>query len=140
MTNKWRFRTKINDKINNISGNIGVMLLKHGTSNVPQVRHKMMSTVGLSWQQFCFQVDFKLDLIFGLNQTLFTPNEPVRRCRAIWALHVFQVGLSASPYLVEMEIFGSKQKGTGAKSNACHGNINMGVIYFLPGVDYWCQV
>ena len=29
------YSTKIYHKIKNISGNIGVMLLKHGTSNVP---------------------------------------------------------------------------------------------------------
>ena len=31
--------TKINHKIKNISGDIGVMLLKLGTSNILQVRH-----------------------------------------------------------------------------------------------------
>ena len=41
----YRLSPKINHKIKNISGNIGVMLLKLGTSNVPQVRHKMTPTV-----------------------------------------------------------------------------------------------
>ena len=36
-----RFSTKINDNIKNISGNIGVMLLKLGTKNVHKVRNKM---------------------------------------------------------------------------------------------------
>ena len=35
-----RFSTKIQHKIKNISENIGVMLLKFGTNNVPQVTHK----------------------------------------------------------------------------------------------------
>ena len=50
MTN--RLITKINHKIKNISGNIGVMLLKLGTSNVPRLRNKIMPTVPFSWQQF----------------------------------------------------------------------------------------
>ena len=44
-----RLSVKINHKIVNVSGNIGVMLLKLGSSNVPQVRHKMTFTVLLSW-------------------------------------------------------------------------------------------
>ena len=52
---------KINHKMKNISGNIGVMLLKLGISNVPQVRQKMMPAVLLPWQQFCFRVHFMLD-------------------------------------------------------------------------------
>ena len=55
------FSSKIIHKVKNISGNIGVMLLKLGTSNVPQVRHKMMPTVLLPWQQFCFRAYFVLD-------------------------------------------------------------------------------
>ena len=35
------FSTKINPKIKNISGNIGVLLLKLGTNNVHQVRNKI---------------------------------------------------------------------------------------------------
>ena len=54
--------TKITDhKIRNISGNIGMMLLKLGTGNVPSERHKMTPTVPSPWQQFCFRVHFMLD-------------------------------------------------------------------------------
>ena len=53
-----RLSTKINHKINKSSGNIGVMLLKLGTRNVPQVRRKMTPTVLLLWQQFCFRFNF----------------------------------------------------------------------------------
>ena len=45
-----RLSTRINHKIKNISGNIGVMLLKLGTDNVPRVRHKKEPTVLFSWQ------------------------------------------------------------------------------------------
>ena len=62
-----RFSTKIHHKIKDISGSIGVMLLKLGTSNVPRVRHKMRPAVLLAWQPFCFRVYFML--IFCLNQT-----------------------------------------------------------------------
>ena len=93
------FSTKINHKIKNILGNIGVMLLKLGTSNVPHVRHKLTPSVLMPLRQFCFRVFFIL--IFCLNQTPFTPNELVRRYRAIWVLCAFQVGLSASPLLFE---------------------------------------
>ena len=41
---------KINHKIKNISGKIGVMLLKLGTNKYgSQVRHKMTPTVLLPW-------------------------------------------------------------------------------------------
>ena len=40
-------------------------------------------------------------LIFCPNDTSITPNDLVRRRRAIWALRAFQVGLSASPHLAE---------------------------------------
>ena len=88
----------------NFSGIIGVMLLNFG-SNVPQVRHKMRLTVLFPWQQFCFRsILCFIDVLgFCLNQTSFTLNELVRRRRAIWALRRFQVGLSASPYLVKNE-------------------------------------
>ena len=80
-------------------------MLKLGTSNVPQARHKMTPTVaamatilllGLFYARFTFS-------IFCLNQTSFIPNELVRRLRAIWALRAFQEGMSASPYLVKNE-------------------------------------
>ena len=47
--------TKINNKIKNISGNIGVMLLKLGTNNASQTRNKMTpirtSPWHFSWPQ-----------------------------------------------------------------------------------------
>ena len=42
--------SQLNHKIKNISGNIGVMLLKLGTSSVPRVRHKKEPTVLFLWQ------------------------------------------------------------------------------------------
>ena len=73
--------TKINHKIKNISENIGVMLLKLGTSNVSQVRQKMTPSVLLN--SFAFRpILCLIDIpIFCLNQTMFTPNELARRCR-----------------------------------------------------------
>ena len=41
--------TKINHKILNISGNIGVMLLTLGTNNVCQVSNKLTPTLTLPW-------------------------------------------------------------------------------------------
>ena len=80
-------------------------------------------------------------LIFCLNQISFTPNELVRwRRRAIRTLRAFQVGLSASPLLVENgDWFGSQQKGTGAESNNMETS-KWSSFCFLPGVHYWCQV
>ena len=66
---------------------------------VSQVRHKMIPTVLLPSKQFCFRVYLIDVLILGLNQRS-ARNKLERRHRAVWALHAFQVGLSASPYLV----------------------------------------
>ena len=57
-----RFSTKVNHKIRNIAGNIGVVLLKLGIINV---RHKMRPGVLLPWQQFCFQAHFMRKLTFS---------------------------------------------------------------------------
>ena len=45
-------------KINNISANNKVMLLKLGTSIVPQEIHHMVHIVMLLWQQSWFQISF----------------------------------------------------------------------------------
>ena len=91
MTN--RLSTKINHKIKNISGNIGVifMLLKLGTNNVPRVRNKMTLTVPFSWQTILLSGLFlSVDaLLFCLYQKSFIPNELVRKRRAIWTLCAF---------------------------------------------------
>ena len=44
-----RFSTKIDNKIKNILGNIGVMLLKLGTNNENQVRNKMTPIMTFPW-------------------------------------------------------------------------------------------
>ena len=80
---------KINHKIKNISENIRVVLLKLGTSNVPPGRHKMTPTVATI-------------LLSGLfHARLAFSYFVLVRHRAIWAFRAFQVGLSASPYLLK---------------------------------------
>ena len=85
----------------------------------------MTPSVLLSWQQFCFRIILRsIDI---LNPTLFTSNELVKRRRAIWTLHAFQVGQKWR-YLVH-----NRERVWGRKSY--HGNVIMaplmGVILFL---------
>ena len=85
---------------------------------------------------FFGSISYSIDvLLFCLNQRSSTPNELVRRHRAIWAIRAFQVGLSASLIWSKMEIFGSYQKGTGAESNAMATSKWVSVC-FLPGIHY----
>ena len=53
----------INHKIDNISANISVMPFKLGTSNVRQVRSKVIPTVMLLWQHSRFQAFFAMNQI-----------------------------------------------------------------------------
>ena len=79
-------------------------LLKLGTSNVRQVRHKMAPAVLLPRHQFFFRVYFTLDWdsqFLSESDTVCSHGLQVRRHKAIWAFLVFQVGLSASLYLVK---------------------------------------
>ena len=56
------FSTKINHKIKNISGNIELVLLKLGTSNVPQVRQNDGCCAGaIDGKQFYFLDPFMVD-------------------------------------------------------------------------------
>ena len=101
---------KINHKIKNISVNIRVMLLRLGTSNGPQ-------NDAYCGNNFIFgSISCSIDvLIFCLNQTSFTPNELVRRRRTIWAPRAFQVGLSASPYIENGDIWFIIERDWGRK-------------------------
>ena len=61
---------KKNHKIKNISRNIGVMLLKLGTSKVPQAKYKMTPTVLLPWQHN--KNFFKLKLEYLWNERRYS--------------------------------------------------------------------
>ena len=74
------------------------LLLKLGTSNVPQVRHKMTPAVGSAFGSILCSID---SLILLSESDIVCSHELVRRRNAIRTLRAFQEKLSPFSYLVK---------------------------------------